>query len=221
MKCLLCSENFDENNNEKLLEHYIKFHKIDKRNWFFKNLFSNKPNAKILKKCIRCDEFIYDSKSKSEHDFLNHFQAGRQRPFETKPLEIKKLQDKIIIYSISFSLHNNSYNFFDSEECVEDFLNNCRDKFENSEDQKSFKCSFTIENQQDSPFEGGASLFDYRYWSTTVYDGVYFNDFIFYNLKSEILNRVVQNGQSGSSWYFKKFTNLSLKVLKGEIDLSI
>ena len=144
MKCLLCSEKFDENNDEKLLEHYIKFHKIDKRNWFFKNLFSNKPNVKILKKCIRCDEFIYDSKAKSEHDFLNHFQAGRQHPFETKPLEIKKLKDKIIIYSISFSLHNNSYNFFDSEECVEDFLNNCRDKFENSEDQKSFKCSFTI-----------------------------------------------------------------------------
>ena len=221
MRCLLCSEKFDEKSNQNLLQHYIGFHKIDENNWFFKNLFALKKNSKILQKCLRCEDFIYDSQSKAEHDFLNHFAEGKQRPFETKPLDIKILKDKITIYSISFSKHKNDYNFFDSEDCVEDFLNNCRYNFKNSDDQKSFKCSFTIENQQDSPTEGGASSFDYRYWSTTIYEGVYFNDFIYFNLKSEILNRVIQNGQSGSSWYFKRFASLSLKVLKGEVELAI
>ena len=41
----------------------------------------------------------------------------------------------------------------------------------------------------------------------------YFNDFILYSLRSDILKRVIVNQMSGSSWYFKRFLNLALKVL--------
>ena len=109
MKCLLCSfNNVDEN---KLLDHYISFHKIDEKNWFFKNLFSIKKNSKILKKCLRCEDFIYDRQSKVEHDFLNHFSEGKIQPYENKPIEIKRLKNKIVIYSIYYSEHKDSYNF--------------------------------------------------------------------------------------------------------------
>ena len=86
MKCLLCNLSFS--NQDELYEHYIQFHKIDKSNWFFKNLF-DKKNLKILKKCLRCEEFIYDPNAKAEHDFLNHFSEGKEQPFENKPLTIK------------------------------------------------------------------------------------------------------------------------------------
>ena len=111
MKCLLCSEKFDEKNSKDLLKHYISFHKIDENNWFFKNLSTLKKNSKILQKCLRCEDFIYDTQSKSEHDFLNHFAEGKQRPFETKPLDIRTLKDKITIYSINFAKHKGEYNF--------------------------------------------------------------------------------------------------------------
>ena len=126
MKCLLCSLSFS--NQNELYDHYVQFHKIDTSNWFFKNLF-DKKNLKILKKCLRCEEFIYDTKAKAEHDFLNHFSEGKEEPFENKPLIIKNLQNRITIYSIEYSKHKDSYNFFDSEKCVSDFLNNCRNKF--------------------------------------------------------------------------------------------
>ena len=213
MKCLLCSLTFED--EKGLLEHYISFHKIDESNWFFKNLFNIK-NSKIKKKCLRCEYFIYDKKAKAEHDFLNHFPEGKVQPFETKPIDIRTLQNKITIYSIDYSKHKDSYNFFDSEKCVSDFLLNCRYNFKNREQSKTFKCSFTIQNQQKSPIPNAPPSFYSRYWSTSPYDSVFFNDFIFFSLKSEILNRVIQNGLSGSSWFFNKFASLSLKVLGGQ-----
>ena len=111
MKCLLCSSKFED--EKGLLEHYILFHKIDESNWFFKNLFGIK-NAKILKKCLRCEDFIYDKKAKAEHDFVNHFSDGKVQPFDHRPIDIRTLQNKITIYSIDYSKHQDSYNFFDS-----------------------------------------------------------------------------------------------------------
>ena len=60
-----------------------------------------------------------------------------------------------------------------------------------------------------------------RYWTTETYDGIYFNDFIFFSLKADILKRVIVNQMSGSSWYFRRFLNLALKVLDSvDLDLS-
>ena len=102
------------------------------------------------------------------------------------------------------------------KKCVSDFLLNCRYNFKNSEQNKTFKCSFTIQNQQKSAIPNAPPSLDNRYWSTSLYESVFFNDFVIFSLKAEILNRVIQNGLSGSSWYFKKFASLSLKVLEGE-----
>ena len=84
-----------------------------------------------------------------------------------------------------------------------------------------FIYSFTIQNQQKSTIENNLPSFDIRYWSTSVPESVFFNNFIFFALKSEILNRVIHNGLSGSSCFFYKFTSISLKVLEGEIILSV
>ena len=60
-----------------------------------------------------------------------------------------------------------------------------------------------------------------RYWTTETYDSIYFNDFIFFSLKADILKRVIVNQLSGSSWYFRRFLNLALKVLDStDLDLS-
>ena len=52
-----------------------------------------------------------------------------------------------------------------------------------------------------------------RYWSTATYDSIYYNDFIFFGLKQDILNRVIINCMSGSSWHFKRFISLAVKIL--------
>ena len=43
-----------------------------------------------------------------------------------------------------------------------------------------------------------------------VYEDVYFNNFTKSNLANDILERVIMNGMSGSSWRFKRFDRLCI-----------
>ena len=86
---------------------------------------------------------------------------------------------------------------------------------------KWIKCSFIIESIQNSLYPSLRSIINNRYWTTAPYESVYFNDFIFFGLKQVILNRVIINGMSGSSWHFKRFISLSVKTLDNEAEAVI
>ena len=64
-------------------------------------------------------------------------------------------------------------------------------------------------------------LINIRYWTTETYNSIYFNDFIFYSLKNDILKRVIVNQMTGSSWYFKRFLHLAIKILDSEVKISV
>ena len=70
-----------------------------------------------------------------------------------------------------------------------------------------------IKDKQNSVTNDPAPLVDTRYWSTETYDGKYFNDFILFSLKQDILKLVIVNNMSGSEWYFKRFLYLAVNVL--------
>ena len=91
-------------------------------------------------------------KQKSVHNFLKHYEDGKTIPFEEKPLDILKLSP-LTIYSIEFRKHHSFYNFYNSELCVDDFLKNVRYRFKTGS-KKWIKCSFTIENIQNSLYQG-------------------------------------------------------------------
>ena len=86
---------------------------------------------------------------------------------------------------------------------------------------KQFKYSFNIKNTQNFIRPDLQPLLNTRYWTTQTYDGIYFNDFIFYALRQDILKRVISNTMSGSSRYFKRFNYLAVKTLDGEVEISI
>ena len=132
---------------------------------------------------------------------------------ERKSLDIIKLP-ALTIYKIEFKKYKNQYSFFNAEKCVDDFLKNVQNN------KKWFKCSFTIENTQNSIRTDLIPLTNTRYWTTETYNSIYFNDFILHSLRSDILKRVIANQMSDSSWYFKRFLSLVLKTLDAEIDIS-
>ena len=142
-------------------------------------------------------------KQKAFHSFLKHYKDGKSIPIEEKPLDILKLA-ALTIYSIEFRKHRNFFDFYNSELCVDDFLRNVRYRFK-AGSKKWFKCSFVIENIQKSLYPGLQPLLNSRYWSTATYDSVYFNDFMFFGLKEDILSRVIMDVMSGSSWHFERF----------------
>ena len=208
MKCLLCSSKFQD--EQKLIEHYLTYHNVDQNNWFFKKLFV-KDNKAFLRNCIRCGEFLITKKEKAAHDFIKHYDNGKEIPFEGKPLDIIKLP-ALTIYKIEFKKYKNQYSFFNAEKCVDDFLKNVQNRFRVT-NKKWFKCSFTIENTQNSIRTNLIPLTNTRYWTTETF-------FILHSLRSDILKRVLVNQMSGSSWYFKRFLSLAVKILDTEINFS-
>ena len=184
MKCLLCSSNFE--NQEDLLNHYISYHNVDENNWFFQKLFQVK-NKSLLRQCVRCNEFLTTEKRKSIRNFLKHYEESKSIPFEDKSNDIVSYPG-LSIYSIEFQKHQDFYDFFNSERCVDDLLRNVKYNFKPS-NRKWSKCSFTKENIQNYPHQDLRPIINSTYWTTPLYEGIYFNDFIFYDLRQNILGR--------------------------------
>ena len=164
--------------------------------------------------CTRCQKFIATKKYLSQLNFLKHYVDGEKKPAEFKTIDIRKYHE-IIIYNINFEKHSNEYNFYNSQELVDEFLFNVKSRFK-PQNNVFFMADFSIENIQNAPLTSPnvTDITNTLYWTTDVYKGVYFNDFIISEIPSNILKRVIINNLTGSSWYFNRFKHLSIKVLE-------
>ena len=113
---------------------------------------------------------------------------------------------------ITVNKHGEYYHYENSELVLHDFLKNVCSCFKPS-GLKLIKCSFVAENIQESVFENLTPILNKMYWNFDVYKVTYFNDFVFYGLRQNILSKVIVNGMSESSWKFRRFVMLSLKIL--------
>ena len=117
--------------------------------------------------------------------------------FEDKPVDVEKTAN-LLKFEITANKHGDYYDFENSEEVVDNFLKNVPSRFKSS-GLKLIKCSFKIENIQQSAFENLRPILNTRYWKTDVCKATYFNDFVFYGLRQNILSKVIVNGVTGSS----------------------
>ena len=214
MKCLLC--NFTTNEKNKLKNHYIKYHNVDKDNSFFKKLIDQRNNVIHGRKCKDCNEFVFSNKI--THDFLKHYEKGfldKELVDFTieRPLKITKIGD-IEKLEITFEEHSSSYDFFDSVAVVENFLNVVKDKMSRYDSSVLIRAGFSIENIQQALDNYTEPLTQSRYWSTEPIQTKSFNDFVYFKIRESILKRVINNRLSGSAWNFHKFNYINIKILK-------
>ena len=213
MKCLLC--NFTTNEKNKLKNHYIKYHNVDKDNSFFKKLIDQRNNVIHGRKCKDCNEFVFSNKI--THDFLKHYDKGFDQELVDfsidRPLRITKIGD-IEKYEITFKEHSSSYDFFDSVAVVENFLNVVKDKMSRYDSSVLIRAGFSIENIQQALDNYTEPLTQSRYWSTEPIQTKSFNDFVYFKIRESILKRVINNRLSGSAWNFHKFNYINIKILK-------
>ena len=214
MKCLLC--NFITNEKDKLQNHYIKFHNVDKNNVFFNKLTNQKTKVIHGRKCTDCNEFVLSEKT--THDFLKHYDKGFLHnnliDFTVdKPLKVTKIGD-IDKFEITFKEHSSSFDFFDSVGVVENFLNIVKDKIPVYRSSVLIRAGFSIENIQQALNNYTEPLTQSRYWSTEPMLARSFNDFVYFKINESILKKVINNRLSGSAWNFHKFNYINVKILK-------
>ena len=142
--------------------------------------------------------------------FLFHYgerQMGGRRPeLSTLPLNVLK-RGPITYYSINFEQHKNFYDFFNSS-MIDVFLDSIYEIFRPNTEKK-FQGYAEIVNQQRVEI----ILQDKRVWLTNSFNSKHFNDFFRREIRDEITKRIIANGQTGSSWYFKRFQRLTIIVV--------
>ena len=214
MKCLLCK--FTTNEKDRLVNHYIKFHNVDKDNVFFNKLMNQKTKVIHGRKCTDCNEFVFSGKA--THDFLKHYDKGFLEndvaaDDGVRPLKVTKIGD-IDKFEITFKEHSLSYDFFDSVAVVEYFLNSVKEKAPLYKSSVLIRAGFSIENIKQALNNYTEPLTQNRYWSTEPIVVRFFNDFVYFKIKESILKRVINNRLSGSAWNFHKFNYINVKILK-------
>ena len=206
MKCLLCSLHFLR--ETVLKRHYINYHFVREDDAHFQNLFE--PDT-LDKTCGIC-RITFDSVgNKKKHMFLFHYLQTGGRSVNPRisdlPLNILR-RPPLTYYSINFEQHRNFYDFF-STNIVEIFLDNVYQVYQHGNKENKIQAYAEIINQQ----RGEIVLENKRVWLTNVYRAKHFNDFVRGELSDQIIKRVIVNGESGSSWYFKRFERLNVNVV--------
>ena len=210
MKCLLC--NFTSKDKSKIENHYINFHNVDRENVFFRRLFNQKNNVFFGEKCLKCNEFIPTSYFKKSHDFLKHYNDGKDLSSEEKPITIIDIGNNIRKYEINFNEHSSFYDFYNSSNLVDEFLSNVKRNIKRSNYNFLIRCGYSLENVQPVLDSYSDALKNTRYWSTDPIETKSFNDFVYFNIRESILKRVINNGLTGSSWCFNRFVYINVKT---------
>ena len=142
--------------------------------------------------------------------FLYHYsQAGGARNrLNDLPLNVLR-RSQIVYYSVNFDQHKNYFDFF-STDMIDVFLDTVYNAFKPERNLLyKFQGYFEIINHQRDP-----ERTDIRVWLTNVFRFNHFNQFVRGENKDEFVKRVIVNGQTGSSWYFKRFNRLNIIVVR-------
>ena len=109
-----------------LKDHYINFHSTVKDNYFFKELFT--PDFdKYSKRCIECGGLSFETSRKRTIVFC----CIKKQPGGSLALSlnISRRGNAITIYSLNYSIHKCSYDFFDAEKTIRRFILAVKNKF--------------------------------------------------------------------------------------------
>ena len=162
---------------------------------------------------MRCEEFIPTTRFKLFHDFLKHYNEGKDNIVEEKPLTVTKI-GKITKFEINYQNHSSFYDFHNSESVVDEFLFNVKNRIQRSNVEFFIRSGFSLENVQSALDEYNEPLKNSRYWTTDPTQTKSFNDFVYFTIRESILKRVINNGLTGSSWHFNRFLYINIKIIQ-------
>ena len=216
MKCLCCDANFE--GLDLLKQRYVEVHGVDENNYFFRKLFT-RDEYFCPRSSFRCEYFCLNDRDEKIHNFREHYQQGGTLPAEDKPVNITNFERDLQRYCITFNEHGENYDFYDPPEIISEFFVAFQKNFIPRQNLKPvlLKCTFTIINRQPPLNAGFVEVTDIRVWTTNVYEGIIFNNFVKLNMVEDIKTRRIFNGMAGSSWRFKRFERLCISVKSEDI----
>ena len=109
-------------------------------------------------------------------------------------------------YIIDFDQHKRFYVFSD-ESIVDEFIKSVYECFLPDGEQYKIMGYAEIINYQPSKINESRSI---GIWLTNVYSTTHFNSYVSCEIGNQILKIIIVNGETGSSWIFKRFNRLQI-----------
>ena len=162
------------------------------------------------KRYLWCHEYLPRSGFKIYHNILKHHNDG-ETVVDNKPITVAEI-GAVKKYEITFQKHADSYDFFNSEKLVDEFLLMVKSKICCSNTDFYIRCGFSLDNMQIPLTDDDVSLTNSRYWSTESIQTKSFNDFVFFRLRESILKMVINDRLTSRSEYFNLYINLLIYI---------
>ena len=124
---------------------------------------------------MKCQEFLPTSKFKINHDFLKCYENGKNI-IEEKPVNITNT-GTVWKFEITFQEHSSSYDFYNSEAFVDEFLLNVKNRIERSNADFFIRHGFSFENIQAGLTDDNQPSKNSLCWSTEAIQIISCNDF--------------------------------------------
>lgn len=222
-QCIFCKHklNGDVNSYE---EHLVDKHGVDKKNKivrkYLKSLLVNDVSKVI--RCNGCNILSHSARQHWRHMIKEHYNVGERNAAIMK-LHHSKDENawfKRYTFFADFKEFGSDYEWGEPG-CVDAFLSNAKvapDKLmlstfmSTQRNDLRIDCQFSIINCKNI----GNGMFEYnhpRQWSTNfISENVISNKTIEF-LSRDIQNRIINNGESGSSWMFHRFDHFQMNVI--------
>ena len=151
--------------------------------------------------------YFPNERFRKNHMFFFHYnQAGASRRNQQLPVNVLH-RGPVKYFNINFQQHKSYYDFF-QERIIDDFLQAVRNRFVSDDEYKTQGYAEII-NQQQGDFVIAETR---KVWLTNTYTARYCNPYVRGSIKNDIAYRVIVNGLTGSSWFFKRFKRLTVIV---------
>ena len=217
VKCIFCKHLKPLENFSAVIRHYLTDHNIDINNVILlQYLLTLKAQPdKIVSSCLICDKIFGSNRHRWRHMLRRHAQVGgsnilRILPVETDQDYIHLIDKNVYTVSIFKDDHGDEYEW-DGTDIIDTFLHTAKialDFMRLQKDKKFINISLTFSIVNSVTIGGTVTYLPLKIWSTSAYKTVSINPNILRNLQTEVMDKVLMGGESGSSAkfaYFKSF----------------
>ena len=200
---------------DDIVNHYKQQHEITRENSPAFNSYVDSlqgdPLEFFIEKCSYCHVFLFDAWLKSRHILKKHLKILNTS--QVNNMIVRRIGNWFIEFSVDYHRFSKVFEFSNPEKIIFDFIENVSRKIRDANGEFCLICC--IVNQ--SPLEiEGRKIDTNSCFKTSIIQGAMSDrvkDFLYLNTKE----RVLVNGENGSSVYFYRFDFLKILFLTSHL----
>lgn len=232
IKYILCKKEITDSKISIYRDHLVGEHNADANNILVRKYLLSfiRPVKDKLITCNICKHISHNTRESTKHDLLKHYELtlNENDNFQIQGISTKIKDNRFFKrYTISsnFTEYSESFDWYDPS-IADIFVKYAKNNFDRirllngSRENKTLKiqCIFSIINvrQHDGDYNEFSSP---RVWSSDTLTNTAFNDTMVDLLVKNMHLRIINNGETGSSWKFYRYDSIEINIIDRDSEI--